>query len=104
MLAMEADIPVVVLSQINRGPAARTDKRPELTDLRESGAIENDADCVWLLHHPDADDTSRLAVHVAKNRNGNTGRIELLQQGWLARIVSVTKPAWRYSDEQGDES
>ena len=104
LLAMEADIPVVVLSQINRGPAARTDKRPELTDLRESGAIENDADCVWLLHHPDADDTSRLAVHVAKNRNGNTGRIELLQQGWLARIVSVTKPAWRYSDEQGDES
>ena len=103
LLAMEADIPVVVLSQINRGPAARTDKRPELTDLRESGAIENDADCVWLLHHPDVEDASRLAVHVAKNRNGSVGRLELLQQGWLARISSLAKPGWGYSDHNDGE-
>ena len=105
LLAQELDVPVVVLSQLNRALVGRADKRPELTDLRESGAIEQDADMVWLLHHPQPEDPATLVLHVAKNRNGRAGEsVELLQQGWLARIVSVTKPAWRYSDEQGDES
>ena len=103
LLAMRYGIPVVVLSQINRGPASRTDKRPELTDLRESGAIENDADVVWLLHHPDPDDTSDLSLHVAKNRNGEAKRLDLLQQGWCARIRSVTRPTWQHSTDEPEE-
>ncbi len=105
LLAMELDIPVVVLSQLNRALVGRADKRPELTDLRESGALEQDADVVWLLHHPDPMNATNLVLHVAKNRNGEPGTVDLLQQGWWARIVPIShrEPAREYRENDGEE-
>lgn len=84
LLAKELDIPVVMVVQINRSPAGRTDKTPQLSDLRESGAIEADATQVWLLHrpdfgvpydqlNPDEHHPGEVQILVAKNRGGKTG-------------------------------
>lgn len=91
-LAKELRIPVVALAQLNRGSADRQDKRPVISDLRESGRIEQDADHVWLLHRQDMVDpnstTGELEVYVAKNRNGVQGETIRLQfQGQYARAV-----------------
>ena len=76
-LARELDVPVIALSQLNRGVENREDRRPRMADLRESGAIEQDADLVLLLHRPDYydpnDSPGQAEVIVAKNRNGATG-------------------------------
>jgi replicative DNA helicase len=80
-LAMELDIPVVAVSQLNRQAEAREDHRPRMSDLRESGAIEQDADVVMLLHRPeyyDENDHPGLAeLDIAKNRNGAVGTARL---------------------------
>lgn len=80
-IAKENSVPVIALSQLNRGVELRDDKRPRLADLRESGAIEQDADIVMFLHRPDAynpDDRPREAeVIVAKHRSGPTGIVVL---------------------------
>lgn len=80
-LARELKVPVVALSQLNRAVENREDRRPRMADLRESGAIEQDADIVLLLHRPDyydANDQPGIAeVIVAKNRNGATGSVKL---------------------------
>ncbi len=79
MLAKELEIPVIAISQLNRDPERRQDKRPQLSDLRESGALEQDSDVVMFIHRDDADPAKKgLAdVIVAKHRNGPTDTIPL---------------------------
>ncbi len=87
-LARELNVPVVALSQLNRNVENREDRRPRMADLRESGAIEQDADIVMMLHRPeyyDPNDQPGVAeCLVLKNRNGATGTVQLT---WLNRIT-----------------
>ena len=80
-LAKELRLPVVALAQLNRAVELREDKRPRLADLRESGAIEQDADLVMFLHRPEAynpeDRPGEAEVLIAKHRSGPTGIIRL---------------------------
>ena len=81
-LARELNIPVVAVSQLSRAPEARTDQVPKLSDLRESGSIEQDADVVMFIYREDKvkKDTNRkniAEIHISKHRNGPTGKIEL---------------------------
>ncbi len=94
LLAKELDVPVVAISQLNRGPEQRTDKRPQLSDLRESGAIEQDADMVILLHREDMYEresprAGEADLIVAKNRNGPTANVVVAFQGHYARFVDM---------------
>ena len=96
LLAKELEVPVVAMSQLNRGPEQRTDKKPMLADLRESGAIEQDADMVVLLHRPDAfqrDDPrgGEADLIVAKHRNGPTKTITVAHQLHLSRFANMAK-------------
>lgn len=96
LLAKEIDCPVVAIAQLNRGPEQRTDKRPQLSDLRESGAIEQDADVVILLHRDDYYDkesprAGEADLIVAKNRNGPTDTISVAAQLHLARFVDLAR-------------
>lgn len=92
LLAKELGIAIVALSQINRGPETRVDKRPTMADLRESGSIEADADTVLLLHRDANDPESRDFVEliVAKQRSGPTGALNLHWSGPYQRITSPT--------------
>jgi replicative DNA helicase len=94
LLAKELDLPVVALSQLNRSPEARSDKKPMLSDLRESGSLEQDADVVILLHREDAyeRDSPRAGEAdfiVAKHRNGPTATITTAFQGHYSRFVDM---------------
>lgn len=89
VLAKELDCPVIALAQLNRKSADRADKRPELTDLRESGALEQDADVVLLLH--ENEDETDIDVLVAKNRHGPRGSVKLVRRGWYSRLDD---PSW----------
>ncbi|HWC32340.1 MAG TPA: replicative DNA helicase [Actinomycetota bacterium] len=85
LLAKELDVPIIAVSQLNRDPERRTDKKPQLADLRESGAIEQDADVVIFIHRdPLSEDSSVAEVIVAKHRNGPLGRITLT---WLEHLT-----------------
>lgn len=89
ILAKELDVPVLLLSQLRRPEPGQASKRPGLTDLRESGAIEQDADVVIILHQPDPDNEPwALDAHVAKNRSGQLGMAQLLLAGHVASIRS----------------
>ena len=78
-LARELDVPVIAVSQLNRSPEARADREPQLADLRESGAIEQDADMVMFLYEDPSDPSSKgvVKLKIAKNRNGPTGIVRL---------------------------
>jgi replicative DNA helicase len=94
ILARELDVPVVATAQVSRGPMLRGSHRPTMYDLRESGAIEADADVVLLLYRPTDDDErprDDVEVVIAKNRHGPTGRIVLDWQGHYARIMSRSR-------------
>lgn len=85
LLAKEMSVPVLALSQLNRQSEGRTDKRPTMADLRESGALEQDSDVILLLH-VEEDDPSTLHVQVAKNRQGSAGAFTLERRGEVARL------------------
>ena len=95
LMAKELDIPVIAISQLNRGPEQRTDKRPQLSDLRESGSIEQDADVVILLHREDMYDQQNRQgeadLHVAKHRNGPTRVIKVSAQLHFARFTDMAE-------------
>ena len=94
LLAKELEVPVIALSQLNRGPEQRTDKRPMVSDLRESGSIEQDADMVILLHREDMYEkesprAGEADFIVAKHRNGPTDTITVAFQGHYSRFVDM---------------
>jgi replicative DNA helicase len=94
LLAKELDVPVVALSQLNRGPEQRADKKPQLSDLRESGSLEQDADVVILLHREDAYEresprAGEADLIVAKHRNGPTATVTVAFQGHYSRFVDM---------------
>ena len=96
LLAKELDVPVIAVSQLNRGPEQRTDKRPLLADLRESGSLEQDADMVILLHREDAYEresprAGEADFIVAKHRNGPTSTITVAFQGHYSRFVDMAQ-------------
>jgi replicative DNA helicase len=108
-LAKELSIPVIALSQLSRGSEQRTDKKPLLSDLRESGSIEQDADVVAFIHResyynrgengePDPELDNKAEIIIAKQRNGPTGTVEL---AWIGRCTRFDNLA--YGGEGGYE-
>ena len=93
-LAREMDCPVIALSQLSRALEARSDHRPMLSDLRESGAIEQDADLVIFLYrdeyyHPDTEDKNIAEVIIAKQRNGSVGTVKLAYLNQYTKFVNL---------------
>ncbi len=103
LLAKELEVPVVALSQLNRNPDQRTDKLPAISDLRESGSLEQDADIVILLHRPpgsfEAGDprAGEADIIVAKNRNGPQDTIPVAFQGRYSRFVNLISAPQAYA-------
>ena len=98
LLAKELDVPVIALSQLNRGSEQRTDKRPMVSDLRESGSIEQDADMVILLHredmyNPDSERVGEADMIIAKHRGGPTRTIPLAFSGKYSRFNNMANEA-----------
>ena len=96
LLAKELEVPVVAISQLNRGPEQRTDKKPMLSDLRESGSLEQDADMVILLNRPDAFDRDdprggEADFILAKHRNGPTKTVTVAHQLHLSRFANMAR-------------
>ena len=88
-LARELNVPVLALSQLSRAVEQRPDKRPMMSDLRESGAIEQDADVVMILFREDKETPERVKLLVEKNRHGSTGDIDLHWDGKYTKFTSV---------------
>nr|WP_148310024.1 replicative DNA helicase [Kutzneria albida] len=96
LLAKELEVPVIAISQLNRGPEQRTDKRPMLSDLRESGSLEQDADAVILIHRPDAwerDDprAGEADLILAKHRAGPTSTVTVAHQLHYSRFADLAQ-------------
>ena len=94
LLAKDLDIPVIAVAQLNRNSEGRTDRKPMMSDLRESGSLEQDADIIILLHRPDyydkEDRPGEADIIVAKHRAGATATVTALFQGDMARFVNYT--------------
>ena len=96
LLAKEVEVPLIAISQLNRGPESRTDKKPQLADLRESGSLEQDADMVMLLYRPDSQpgalDNAREGeadIILAKHRGGPVGTIPIAEQLKYSRFANL---------------
>ena len=101
-IAKRYKVPVILLSQLNRAPEIRDDKRPRLADLRQSGSIEQDADIVMFLYrddyyNPDTDEPNTTEVIISKQRNGPVGTIKLVWQGQYQKFLN--KSMFREVDE-----
>ena len=101
IMAKELNVPVICLSQLSRANEKRDDKRPMLSDLRESGAIEQDADIVLFLYRDDYynEDSEKHNIAeciVAKNRHGETGKVELR---WMPEYTQFSTLDKRYDEE-----
>ena len=99
IMAKELNVPVICLSQLNRASADRSDKRPVLTDLRESGSIEQDADCVMMLYRDEYynENTEEKGIAeciVAKNRHGETGTVKMQ---WIGQYQTFTDREWKHA-------
>ena len=96
ILAKDFKCPVIALSQLNRSVESRTDKRPLLSDLRESGSIEQDADQVWMLYRDDYYDQSAppgvSELIIAKQRNGPQCTVSLMFDGRLSKFSEYNPP------------
>ena len=100
IMAKELNIPVICLSQLSRAVESRTDKRPILSDLRESGAIEQDADSVMFLYrdeyyHENTEDKGIAECIVAKNRHGETGTVKLQ---WIGQYQTFADREWKHAE------
>jgi replicative DNA helicase len=103
LLAKELQIAIVLIAQLNRGPEQRADKKPQISDLRESGSLEQDADTVILLHRPDAYEAEspragETDLIVAKHRNGPCATITVAAQLHYARFIDMAREddrAWQ---------
>ena len=100
IMAKELNVPVLCLSQLSRANESRTDKRPMLSDLRESGAIEQDADIVLFLYrdgyyNKDSENPNLAECIIAKNRHGETGTVELQ---WLPEFTTFSDIEWQHNE------
>ena len=100
IMAKELNVPVLCLSQLSRANESRTDKRPMLSDLRESGAIEQDADIVLFLYrdgyyNKDSENPNLAECIIAKNRHGETGTVEMQ---WLPEFTTFSDLEWQHND------
>ena len=100
IMAKELDVPVICLSQLSRGPESRTDKRPMMSDLRESGSIEQDADVVMFLYrddyyNKDSEEQNVAECIVAKNRHGEVGTVKLQ---WLPQFTTFADREWKHAE------
>ena len=96
IFAKEINVPVIALSQLSRAPEQRPDHRPMLSDLRESGSIEQDADIVTFLYrddyyNEDSDKKNIAEVIIAKHRSGSTGTVELMWFGNYTKFANIEK-------------